>query len=119
MSDRFVSGHAVLVGVGRDLPVTVRDASELHHVLADPQRGAYPPHQVSLLVEAQADRDGILGALDKLIERVAVAPDAVAMVYFSGHGGRFRHGDEMEYFLVPSGFDPADRVGTAISDLEF
>jgi hypothetical protein len=119
MSDCFVSGHAVLVGVGGDLPVTVRDASELHRVLADPQRGAYPPHQVSLLVEGQADRDGILGALDELIERVAATPDAVAMVYFSGHGGRFRHGGEMEYFLVPSGFDPVNRAGTAISDVEF
>ena len=114
-----MSGHAVLVGVGGDLPVTVRDASELHRVLADPQRGAYPPDQVSLLAEAQADRDGILGALDKLIERVAVAPDAVAVVYFSGHGGRFRHGGEVGYFLVPSGFDPANRAGTAISDVEF
>jgi len=119
MSDSFENGHAVLVGVGGDLPVTVSDASELHRVLTDPQRGAYPPHQVSLLTQAQADRDGILGALDNLIERVAAAPDAVAVVYFSGHGGRFRHGGEVEYFLVPSGFDPADRVGTAISDVEF
>ena len=119
MSDPFVSGYAVLVGVGGDLPVTVRDARELHRVLTDPQRGAYPPHQVSLLAEAQADRDGILGALDELTERVAAAPDAVAMVYFSGHCGRFGYGGEVEYFLVPSGFDPADRTGTAISDAEF
>ena len=86
MSDRFVSGHAVLVGVGEDLPVTVTDAGALYSVLTDPQRGAYPPHQVSLLVEEQADRNGILRALDELIERVASAPDAVAIVYFSGHG---------------------------------
>jgi len=119
MSDRFVSGHAVLVGVGEDLPVTVTDASALCSVLTDPQRGAYPPHQVSLLVEEQADRNSILRALDELIERVASAPDAVAIVYFSGHGGKFRHGSGMDYFLVPSGFDPADRAGTAISDVEF
>ena len=119
MSDSFVNGYAVLAGVGGNLPVTVTDASELHRVLVDPQRGAYPPHQVSLLTEAQADRDGILGALDELIERVAAAPDAVAMVYFSGHGGRFKRGGEVEYFLVPSGFDSTDRVGTAISDAEF
>jgi hypothetical protein len=60
-----------------------------------------------------------LGALDKLIEQVAAAPDAVAIVYFSGHGGRFRRGREAEYFLVPSGFDPANRANTTISDAEF
>jgi Caspase domain len=43
----------------------------------------------------------------------------VAIVYFSGHGGKFGLGEEAEYFLVPSGFDSADRVGTAISDVEF
>lgn len=119
MSDSFVNGYAVLAGVGGNLPVTVADASELHRVLVDPQRGAYPPDQVSLLTEAQADRDGILGALDELVERVAAAPGAVAIVYFSGHGGRFKRGSEADYFLVPSGFDPNDRVGTAISDAEF
>jgi Caspase domain len=119
MSERFVNGHAVLVGVGGDLPVTVRDASELHRVFTDPKRGAYPLHQASLLVDAQADRNGILSSLDRLAERVAAAPDAVALVYFSGHGGKFMRAGKAEYFLVPSGFNPADRVGTAISDAEF
>jgi hypothetical protein len=119
MSERFVNGHAVLVGVGGNLPVTVKDASELRSVLVDPLRGAYPPDQVSLLVDGQADRNGILAALDGLIARVTADPDAVALVYFSGHGGRFRQAGGAEYFLVPSGFDWDDRAGTGISDVEF
>src|ERR1700733_7952802 len=119
MSDGFVSGHAVLVGVGGDLPVTVKDASELHRVLTDPQRGAYPLSQVSLLVGGQANRGGVLGALDRLIEQAAADSDAVALIYFSGHGGRFMSEGEAKYFLVPSGFDPADRYATAHPDVDF
>jgi len=116
----FSSGHALLIGVGADLPVTVKDATALRDVLVDPTRAAYPLEQVELLTEVSATRQHILDAFDRLIERVNQNPDATVIVYFSGHGGRVTSQDNPpEYFLVPHGFDWNQRANTAISGLEF
>ncbi|MCL1469128.1 caspase family protein [Argonema antarcticum] len=116
----FSNGHALLIGVGADLPVTVKDATALRDVLIDPTRAAYPPKQVELLTEAKATRQEILEAFDRLIEQVNQNPDATVIIYFSGHGGRIESLDgPPEYFLVPSGFNWNQRADTAISGLEF
>lgn len=116
----FSNGHALLIGVGADLPVTVKDATALRDVLVDPNRAAYPPEQVELLTEASATRQHILDAFDHLIARVDQNPDATVIVYFSGHGGRLQRPDKpSEYFLVPYGFDWSRRADTAISGSEF
>lgn len=116
----FSNGHALLIGVGADLPVTVKDATALRDVLVDPTRAAYPLEQVELLAEVKATRKGILEAFDRLIEQVNQNPDATAIVYFSGHGGRIESlNGPPEYFLVPYGFNWNQRVETAISGLEF
>jgi hypothetical protein len=39
----FTNGYGLLVGVGADLPVTVKDAIALRDVLIDPCRAAYTP----------------------------------------------------------------------------
>lgn len=115
----FVNGHALLIGVGADLPVTVKDATAVRDVLVDPGRAGYPPEQVSLLTEAKAGRDNVLSGLDNLIERVDDDPDAVAMVYFSGHGGSFQwNGQTSGYFLVTHGYDPANPEQTSVSGAE-
>lgn len=49
MSKPFVHGHALVVGVGADLPNTVDDAIGLASILCDPERCAYPAEQVKLL----------------------------------------------------------------------
>jgi len=116
----FTHGHALLIGVGADLPITVQDATALHDLLSAPHRAAYPPAQVELLTEAAANRRGILAAFDRLAERVNASADAAVFVYFSGHGGRIEHPEKpAEYFLVPFGYDPSRRADTMISGLEF
>jgi hypothetical protein len=116
----FVNGHALLIGVGADLPVTVKDATALRDVLVDPGRAAYPPEQVSLLTEAEASRDNVLSGLEDLIQRVEGDPDAVAMVYFSGHGGAYRwNGQTSGYFLVTHGYDSTQPEQTSVSGAEF
>lgn len=60
MEARFDNGHALLVGVGADLPNTIDDAIGLADVLKDSSRCAYPPEQVALLTGPAADRAGIL-----------------------------------------------------------
>lgn len=116
----FVNGHALLIGVGADLPVTVKDAMAVRDVLIDPRRAGYPPEQVSLLTEAQASRGNVLTGLDELIGRVEKDPDAVAIVYFSGHGGAYQSNVQIsEYFLVTNGYDPANPEQTSVSGAEF
>ena len=64
-------GHALIIGVGADLPITVQDAKALNDVLVDPSRTAYPPKQVDLLTEAKANRRGILLVAGAVLRSVA------------------------------------------------
>jgi hypothetical protein len=113
----FSNGYALLIGVGADLPVTVKDATALRDVLVNPNRAAYPQEQVELLIEKAADRQCIIDAFDRLIERVNQNPNATVIVYFSGHGVQVKSTNE--YFLVPYAYDTVRRADTAISGLEF
>ncbi|MBK9709820.1 MAG: caspase family protein [Kouleothrix sp.] len=120
MPELFLHGHALLIGVGRDLPTTVKDATALRDILVDPHRAAYPPNQVTMLVESAAERQNILNAFDRLISKVIADEQATVIVYFSGHGGRFeRDGQPIEYGLIPHDYDPGDRNGTTISAAMF
>ncbi len=117
----FTHGYALLIGVGNDLPVTVKDATALYDLFTHPARAGYPPSQVSLLTEEQASRKHILAEFERFIQRVNNDPEATAIVYFSGHGGMFRASDQTtpKYFLVPYGYDPKHYQKTTISDQEF
>ena len=46
---QFTHGHALVIGIGADLPNTVDDAVGLADILKDPERCAYPPGQVRML----------------------------------------------------------------------
>lgn len=113
----FTNGYALLIGVGADLAVTVKDATALRDLLIDPNCAAYPPVQVTLLSETAATRQNILAAFDQIITQVNQNPDAIVIIYYSGHGRRIKRTNE--YFLVPYGYDPSQRANTAISGLEF
>lgn len=113
----FENGHALLIGVGGDLPNTVEDARGLQTYLTDPARCAYPQDQVSLLTAEEATRDGVLGALDELAARTNV--ESTLIVYFSGHGYRFQSDFGATHFLLPFNYDIDALATTAISGLEF
>ena len=107
MADMFAQGHAIVVGVGADLPVTVDDATAVANLLCDSTRCAYPVNQVQLLTGKQATAANILVALDTLVE--SVNPESTVLVYFSGHGL-----ETPDYYLIPYGYDLTDLPGTAI-----
>jgi hypothetical protein len=113
----FTNGYALLIGIGADLPITVKDATAIRDVLINRERAAYPPAQVTLLTETSATRQNILTAFDQIITKVNQNPDATVVIYYSGHGGHIKHTNE--YFLVPYGYDPSKRTDTAISGFEF
>ncbi len=112
MAEQFANGHAVIVGVGADLPATVQDAKGLADILRDPERCAYPAAQVHLLNGEQATRDHVLTALDHLIE--AADDGATVVIYYSGHGYEVGTPIGKLYFLMPYGYDLENLPETAI-----
>jgi hypothetical protein len=112
VTETFTQGHAVIIGVGRDLPVTVTDAHGIADILRDPERCAYPPAQVTELTGPEAHRAAILDALDKLAQQAG--PESTAVVYFSGHGMR----QDGTHYLLPNDYDRADPTRLAISGAE-
>ncbi len=110
----FHNGYAVIVGVGSDdIPATAKDALAIHDLLTDPGLCAYDPQRVELLVRQEASRDRILGALDRLAERIAADPEATAVFYFSGHG---MAGPPAR--LVATGYSPQQLKQTTIESAE-
>ena len=104
----------MVIGVGADLPVTVRDAQAVAGILRDPGRCAYPPDRVRLLAESRASRDGIVTALRALAKEVT--PDDALTVYYSGHG--VATGND-KYFLLTHGADHTRLDDTALNGREF
>jgi hypothetical protein len=98
MAEVFRDAHALVIGVGGDLPVTVDDAKAVAGILQDRDRCAIPADNVHVLVEGSATHNGIVDALKELV-RKAQPGDAVT-VYFSGHG-RLQPGSPERRFLVP------------------
>ncbi len=110
MGDAFHNGHALVVGVGADLPTTVDDAVAVGDVLRDAERCAYPPDQVDVLTGGTATRDGVLDALGRLAR--AADGESTVVVYFSGHGCRLPDG---AHYLMTHGYDLARLAESAIS----
>jgi len=117
MGQLFTQGHACIVGVGADLPNTVKDAQGISDILQDPERCAYEPDQVQLLTAEQATRDSILAALDKLATKTDA--EATVLIYFSGHGYQVASPMGEAYYLMPYGYDQKKLYQTAISGAEF
>jgi hypothetical protein len=114
MSNLFTHGHALVIGMGADLPMTITDAEGVAALLADPDRCAYPPDQVQLLTGPSAYRGDVLRALDQLAAQVNADSNATTVVYFSGHGI-----ETPDYYFLPYGYNIANLPGTAVSSAEF
>jgi len=117
MSPSFKAGHALLIGVGADLPFTINDAKGVADILKDPGRCAYPPNQVELLTGDLARRQAILDALDRLAK--AADESSTVLIYFSGHGYRAITPIGEAYFLIPFGVQMEHLKDTAINGSEF
>jgi hypothetical protein len=113
----FDQGHALIVGVGADLPNTVDDAVGVADVLRDPARCAYPHDQVHLLTGEQAIRENVLATLDTLSQ--STDTQATVLIYFSGHGYQIVSSTGEFYYLLPYGYDTDQLYQTAISGGEF
>jgi hypothetical protein len=113
----FEQGHAIVVGVGADLPNTVEDAVGLAEILRDPVRCAYPPGQVHLLTGEDATREQILAVLDTLAH--STDAQSTIIIYYSGHGYRATSPTGEFYYLMPYGYNLNRLYQTAVSGAEF
>jgi tetratricopeptide (TPR) repeat protein len=118
--------YALLIGVGKDLPVTKKDAKALAGVLGTREFGGYYKKNITLLTGKKATRKGILNAFDKLLD--TIDEDSSVFLYYSGHGGSYSdntfikdealHKPEEEnqkYFhLCPYDYDPKNYETTWI-----
>lgn len=89
----FPHGYAVVVGIadyhwslGSLAGSVLNDARDIAGLLIHPERCGYPREQVRLLLDGEANRKGLLKAIDWLAEKAP--PEATAILYFSGHGLR-------------------------------
>ncbi|NKI32315.1 caspase family protein [Croceivirga thetidis] len=96
--------YALLIGIGADLPITVRDARAVYNILADEAYAGYPAENIILITEEQATRKGILDALDELIAKTS--EDSSVLLFYSGHGGLYEPWNQ--FYLVPHGFDEVE-----------
>lgn len=82
----FDHGYALLVGVGADLPSTLRDAERMAGLLRDPSRCGYRAENVRVLRGPAATREELLAGLEWLAHCSREDPEATIIFYFSGHG---------------------------------
>lgn len=120
------NAHALVIGIANyqnvnQLPATVlNDAQSIYDALINPQRCAYAPENVTLLLDGAATRVGLLEALNTLV--VKCDAEATLFLYFSGHGGRIESGPQAGEYLLPVDLrnDSVDEFATsALSGSEF
>lgn len=118
--------YALIVGIADYLHVTKlpaavgNDARDVRDLLVDPRHCGYPPGHVTMLLDGEATREAIMGALSGLA--VQAQPASAVLIYISSHGGRVVSGAFAGEYILPvdtvldSGEDLAV---TAISGDEF
>ena len=85
------NSYAILIGVGHDLPESVKDAQAVYDILSNPAIAGYKKENIALLTEKLAVRKNILEAFDNLIAKTD--EDSSVFLFYSGHGGTFTDND--------------------------
>ena len=101
----FEQGYALVIGVAnypnvRPLPNSVLDdARAISAILQRADRAGYPQQNVRLLLDKDATKLNIMSGLSWLAS--SVGPDSTAVVFFSGHGGKFEDAANKGNYLIP------------------
>jgi uncharacterized caspase-like protein len=108
MAKQFTNGYALLIGVNENinptwaLPDVEKDVIALKNVIIHPDRCAYLPDNVKVILGKDSTRQNILGGLTWLKKKINddSSENVTAVVFYSGHG----HRDESkvpQYYLIP------------------
>ncbi|MFL6260318.1 MAG: caspase family protein [Thermoanaerobaculia bacterium] len=97
----------------------IHDVEVMRQVLIDSFN--FPESQIALLIDGQATREGILGAMKDLVQKAG--PEDVVVVHYSGHGSQMTdlEGDEpdgLDETIVPSDSGRAPHENRDIKDDE-
>lgn len=110
--------YALVVGINDyrdgqipDLALCEADATAIHKLVTDPEKGGVGSDQAALLIGKDATYRNIRKALSDLRK---IPADSTVFVYFSGHGAK--EGDEA--FWVTQDAELNDLVATAMPDSE-
>lgn len=98
-------------------PAVLNDARDVATALQDARYCGYPPGNVRMLLDHKATLNAIRAELADLAS--AAGPDDTAMIFFSGHGGRFASGLEQTSALIPVDSRLDDLPGTTLTEKEF
>lgn len=85
------NSYAIIIGVGHDLPESVKDAQAIYEILSNKKIAGYKKENITLLTEKLAVRKNILDAFDQLIAKTD--EDSSVFLFYSGHGGTFTDND--------------------------
>lgn len=89
--DNLKNAYAVIIGVGADLPASVKDAQAIYDILSNKEIAGYKKKNITLLVEEKAVRKHILEAFENLIAKTDA--DSSILLFYSGHGGTYTAND--------------------------
>src|SRR5208337_4701579 len=125
MPNSFTHGYALLVGVGESaysiwsLPVTVKDIKAIRAILIDPNLCAYPNNDqhIRLIHDKAATRAAIIEGLAWLKAQAAADPEAIAVVFYSGHG--WLDPSTRQYYLIPHDVKLLNAAASALPAQEF
>ena len=122
----FDNGYALAIGVGNyenynSLPITVSDAKAIQSLLTDPNRAAYLPQNVSLVVPSTTQlvtAERIKNALENFVQLVnnSYESNKTVVLYYSGHGYVYNG----NHYICPADYLVANgMVANGISAAEF
>jgi len=112
----FTNGYALIIGVGDDLPDTIKDAQKVHETIIDPERASYPADQALLLLEKEATKDKVLAGIESLKDKILQDNNtqATVLIYYSGHGGLDRRSEGSPFYFLTNGYDTRNYATTCL-----
>jgi hypothetical protein len=122
-ADAEVRKHALVIGInGLGLNFADKDAQAFASFIETPEGGSFPHGNVRILVNKQADREGILvQGIAWVGKRVREDRDkgygTLVYVFFAGHGQQ--RPNTGEAYLLPFGADPDSPQGLGIRADDF
>jgi hypothetical protein len=120
------NAYGLVVGIANyqhinSLPATIlKDATDIHQLLVDPNHCAYPAENVLLLLDEKATQAGFRQGLASLAHRCN--QDSTVFIYLSSHGGRIESGPHAGEYILPvdTAYTSDESLATtAVSGAEF
>jgi len=108
MQSLYNNSFALIIGVGNDLPITVKDAEAFSAILKDQNRCAFASKNVMTLTENKATKKNIIDCLDTIASRAN--EESTVIIYFSGHGT-----ENPDFYLIPNDYDANDINNSSVS----